>query len=84
MPENNKERTLLKSIRIDNGLNQEELAEILDTTQQNISLIENGKRDPSIRLAKKFEILYQKSMEKLFPDIFSGLETTKCNVNKPA
>lgn len=77
-------RTLLIKLREQNNLKQEELAKVLGTSQQNISLIENGRRNPSIKLAKKFEIFYKKPMEELFPDIFLDAETTKCNVGHKA
>lgn len=78
-------RTLLTYLREKEGWKQDELAEVLNVSQQTISLIETGKRNPSIKLAKKYEILFQKSMEELFPDIFLDIKTTKCNrVSKPA
>jgi putative transcriptional regulator len=61
---------------------QEYLAGLLGTTQQNISLIENGKRKPTIRLARKIEQLYNRPMEELFPDIFFTTHTTKRNVKQ--
>lgn len=64
------------------GWNQDELGIMLDITQQYISLIENGKRDPSTILAKKFEIIFETPMEELFPDMFENLITTKCNESK--
>ncbi|MCK8824692.1 helix-turn-helix transcriptional regulator [Fuchsiella alkaliacetigena] len=60
---------------------QEKLASKIGTSQQNISLIENGKRNPTLKLAKKLEIVLEEKMENLFPDIFLAIETTKCNAD---
>lgn len=73
-------RELLIKLREKNELFQEDVADLVDTTQQNISLIENGKRNPSLILAKKLEILFDTPMENLFPDIFLPSDTTKRNV----
>lgn len=62
------------------GWTQEYAAGLTGTTQQNISLIENGRRKPSLVLAKRFERIYGRSMEELFPDIFFKTNTTLSNV----
>ena len=50
----------LKELRLEKGLNQKELAEIIDTTQRNVSNWENGNSEPDIqmmlKLAKFFEV----------------------------
>lgn len=74
-------RKLLIKLRENNDLFQEDVADLVGTTQQNISLIENGKRNPSLVLAKKLETLFDTPMEELFPDIFLPNHTTKRNVN---
>lgn len=43
----------LKELRIKQGLNQKEVAAVLDTTQQAISLYECGKREPKIKTWQK-------------------------------
>lgn len=65
-----KKRKMLIALREAKGWKQEDVAKMLNISQQAISLYENGKRDPSIRLAKKFELLFKMPMEELFPDIF--------------
>jgi len=75
-------RKVLIALREAKGWKQEDLAGMLNISQQAISLYENGKRDPSIRLAKKFELLFKMPMEELFPDIFLDDRTTGCNVNR--
>lgn len=73
-------RRLIKT-RESHSLRQEDIAQKLGITQQTVSLIETGKRDPSLQLAKKFELLYDIPMEELFPDIFLELQTTDCNTD---
>lgn len=77
-----KKRKVLIALRDAKGWTQEDVAKMLNISQQAISLYENGKRDPSVRLAKKFEILFKMPMEELFPDIFLSDNTTKCNVTQ--
>lgn len=43
----------LKELRIKHGLNQKEVADALDTTQQTISLYECGKREPKLKTWQK-------------------------------
>ena len=43
----------LKELRIKHGLNQKEVADVLDTTQQAISLYESGKREPKLKTWQK-------------------------------
>lgn len=74
-------RKALIEARDRKGWKQEELAKMLDMTQQTISLIENGHRNPNIRTAKKLEMLYDIPMESLFPDIFEVKETTERNAS---
>lgn len=74
-------RKALIKARVDKGLTQKELALILGTTQQNISLIETSCRKPTIVMAKTLEGYYGIPMEELFPDIFLEINTTNCNVD---
>ena len=57
----------LKYFRLLNKLNQQELAERLNTTQQRVSEWERGKVEPSlyniIRLLKVFDITFEKLIE---------------------
>ena len=63
-------RDLLIKARESRKMTQSDLAKELNTSQQNISLLENGKRNPNLVLAKRFENYFGMPMEKLFPDIF--------------
>lgn len=75
-------RKLLISLREEKNLKQEDVAKMLNIAQQTVSLIETAKRNPSILLAKKFEILFDRPMEDLFPDIFLSAETTKRSIKE--
>lgn len=72
-------RKLLINQRIKNSWTQEELAKKVGISQQSVSLIEIGKRKPTIEIAKKLELLFNIPMESLFSDIFLDIDTTKCN-----
>lgn len=58
---------------------QEEVASKLNITQQSISQIEQGKRTPSLKLAKNIADIYEIPINELFPDIFLDINTTECN-----
>lgn len=53
----------LKSLRIEKGLTQEELAEILGTSKQVISRYENNQRSPKIDVVQKFAKTLDVSVE---------------------
>ncbi len=48
------------------NITQEDLAEALGVTRQTIIAIENGKYDPSLKLAFKISRYFGKSIEELF------------------
>ena len=73
-------RNLLINLREKKQWTQEKLAKKLDVTQQTVSLIENGKRNPTILMAKRLELIFNIPMEELFPDIFLKIKTTECNI----
>lgn len=52
------------------NITQEELAGALDVSRQTIIAIENGKYDPSLKLAFKISNFFGKTIE----EIFSGKE----------
>lgn len=49
---------------------QQEIAELLQITQQHYSNIESGKRGIKPKDFKKFEIVFNEDIHKLAPDIF--------------
>lgn len=73
-------RNQLIHLRKDKGLLQSDIAEKLGISQQLVSFIEQGKRKPSLVIAKEMEALFNVPMEELFPDIFLKSNTTKCNI----
>ncbi|MDD3186400.1 MAG: helix-turn-helix transcriptional regulator [Anaerostipes sp.] len=58
------------------NLTQEAVAKELDTTQKNLSKIEKGLGNPSIKLLAKMCMFYKSKPEELFPDIFLDSNTT--------
>mgnify|MGYP004457801575 FL=1 len=56
------------------------IADKLGITQDCLSKIELGQRNPSILLAAKICRLYKEPPEKLFPDIFLLQDTTKKSI----
>jgi putative transcriptional regulator len=56
----------LEEIRKSQGLNQEELAEILGVSRQTISSLENGRYNPSILLSFKIARYFKMSIEDIF------------------
>ncbi|ACA54540.1 Cro/Cl family transcriptional regulator [Clostridium botulinum A2B7 92] len=56
----------LEEIRKERGINQEELADILEVSRQTISSLENGRYNPSIILAFKIARYFNKNIEDIF------------------
>lgn len=63
-------RYTLTKARDSRQLSQKELGDELGTTQQAISLLETGTRNPSLIMAKTLGDFFNIPMEELFPDIF--------------
>ena len=64
----------LKELRECVNMTQAEVAEKLDTTITYISLLENGKRNPSDKLKEQLSKIYKVSIS----DIFLAIKLTKC------
>ena len=56
----------LEQLRKEQGLKQDELAEILEVSRQTVSSLENGKYNPSILLAFKIARVFQCTIEDVF------------------
>jgi len=56
----------IRIMRAMKNITQEELAEALDVSRQTIISIENGKYDPSLKLAFKISNYFGKSIEEIF------------------
>lgn len=56
----------LEKIRKDRGMNQEELASILEVSRQTIGSLEKGRYNPSITLAFKIARYFNMSIEDIF------------------
>ncbi len=56
----------LEELRKERGMNQAELADILEVSRQTIGSLENGRYNPSIVLAFKIARFFDKSIEDIF------------------
>ena len=56
----------LEKIRKEHGINQEELARVLEVSRQTIGSLENGRYNPSIILAFKIAKYFNMSIEEIF------------------
>ena len=56
----------IKLARIEKGLSQQELADLVDATRQTIGLIEKGKYNPTIKLCNKIAKVLDKTLNDLF------------------
>lgn len=59
-------KNLIKKLRKEAGLRQEDLANKVGVSRQTIIAIENDKYDPTLELAMKLARYLQTSVEKLF------------------
>lgn len=57
---------IIKKLRKENGLRQEDLAKELGVSRQTIIAIENNKYDPSLELAIKISIFFDKTVNDIF------------------
>lgn len=56
----------IEQLRRQNNVTQEELANALKVSRQTISSLENGKYNPSIMLAFKIAIFFNRKIEEIF------------------
>ena len=56
----------LEELRKEMGLNQGDLAAVLEVSRQTISSLENGRYNPSLILAFKIARYFGKSLEEIF------------------
>jgi putative transcriptional regulator len=56
----------VKLARVEKGLTQEELAELVGVTRQTIILIEAGKYNPTLKLCLMLKKITGKSLDELF------------------
>lgn len=59
-------KNIIKDLRKERKLTQEDLAKICGVTRQTIISLENGKYNPSIFLAHKIASLFDTNIEKVF------------------
>ena len=62
------ENIKLKLARVEKGLSQQELADLVNATRQTIGLIEKGKYNPSLNLCVKIAKTLDRTLNDLFWD----------------
>ena len=60
------ENIKLKIARVEKGLSQQELADLVNATRQTIGLIEKGKYNPSLNLCIKIAKALDRTLNDLF------------------
>ena len=60
------ENIKLKLARVEKGLSQQELADLVEVTRQTIGLIEKGKYNPTINLCIRIAKTLNKTLNELF------------------
>ena len=60
------ENLKLKIARVEKGLSQQELADLVDATRQTIGLIEKGKYNPSLNLCVRIAKTLDRTLNDLF------------------
>jgi len=66
MSMSSKLRMQLKLARIEKGLTQEDLAQLVDVTRQTIGLIEKGDYNPTLKLCTKIARTLNRTLDQLF------------------
>jgi putative transcriptional regulator len=56
----------IKILRAEHDMTQAQLADLLSVSRQTINAIEKGKFDPSLPLAFRISVLFQKPIEAIF------------------
>jgi putative transcriptional regulator len=56
----------IKLARVEKGLSQQELADLVEATRQTIGLIEKGKYNPTINLCIRIALALDKTLNELF------------------
>ncbi len=59
-------RTRIHEFRKDNGMSQAELASLVDVRRETIVNLENGKYNPSLKLAMDIAKVFDKKVEDIF------------------
>jgi putative transcriptional regulator len=60
------ENMKLKLARVEKGLSQQELADLVDVTRQTIGLIEKGKYNPTVNLCIRIAKTLDRTLDELF------------------
>jgi putative transcriptional regulator len=71
-------RQILIDHRKDNNLTQKQVADALGISEVYVRKIENGVAHPGRTTMLKFEKLFERNSNELFPDLFQVFIDTKC------
>lgn len=78
------ERELVKQLRLEHNLTQQQLAEKLDISAVYVRKIEKGVVNAGLPTMIKYENLFGVNMRKMFPDIFFETNDNKISNGKPS
>ncbi|MGG0643395.1 helix-turn-helix transcriptional regulator [Sporosarcina gallistercoris] len=59
-------KNLIREIRMEKGLTQDELSESLEVSRQTVISLEKGRYNPSLILAFKIAKLFNRTIEEIF------------------
>lgn len=59
-------KNIIRDLRKQSNMTQEELAKVCGVSRQTIISLENGKYNPSIYLAHKIAVIFDSTIEKVF------------------
>ena len=56
----------LRVLRAEHKMSQAELADLLDVSRQTVNAVEAGRHDPSLSLAFRFAVVFDRPVEEIF------------------
>ncbi len=56
----------LRVLRAERKMSQAELAELLDVSRQTVNAVEAGRHDPSLSLAFRIAVVFERPVEEIF------------------
>lgn len=56
----------LRVLRAERKMSQAELADLLDVSRQTVNAVEAGRHDPSLSLAFRFAVIFERPVEEIF------------------
>lgn len=71
------EREIVRKLREQSGMTQNQLAQSLGISAVYVRKIERGDRRPSNTIAERYVKQFGLSADRIFPDVYAGLVDTK-------